>query len=204
MTNAQHSTTTNENAGVEATSPSTALWRIAVSEYEAALAEYRIADERHTEANRAYADEMGGLDPELVKYSLHYGPRYAEKAREDVIFHIAQMIAMSEHVGERLSAEDYSAVMAKAATLVDEGNAYKLKDREASARLTHRAQQEFDAALDKLATARAKLVHTPAPDAAAIREKINVLLPYLREVDSDDVEDVAAVFADALRLTGAE
>lgn len=126
MTNTQHSTPAT---ATEATSPQAALWRIAVSEYEAECVAYAEFEVRYKAICRA-SDE--GEDVDVFAF---------ERA-------------------------------------------------------------ELDPYADRLFKAREKLFATPAPDAEALIYKLDVLLPYLTDCASEDLERVQSIDADVRRLLG--
>jgi hypothetical protein len=64
------------------------------------------------------------------------------------------------------------------------------------------AEAKHDDAAGAIHHARQRLFLTPAPDAAAVLYKLDVLLPYIREVTSEDADKFEALDKDIRRLIG--
>lgn len=65
-----------------------------------------------------------------------------------------------------------------------------------------KGERESDRLADVAFEARERLFKSPAPDADALAYKLRELERYLREVESEDAERLAAVAADVRRLFG--
>lgn len=78
----------------------------------------------------------------------------------------------------------------------------ELEARAASTEEYRAEEVRFDAACDKLANARERLIATPAPDGDALLYKLDTLTAYLVDCDSEDKERVQAIEADCKRILG--
>jgi hypothetical protein len=195
-------TSTIDRSAPEASNPATALWRIAVANYEAAKIAFAKADERLSAVNEAYRAAVPNRADEFSAYSLH---RYrdADLPRTTLVHKTEMAVAMRDYRGRsELTDDEFAAINVKAVALVNDFLAWLAFDKEESDRIYGDEQERFDEACDRLSDARDELLDAPAPDADALFYKLDVIVPYLKEVDSDDAERFAALASDIRRLLG--
>lgn len=193
-------TTTNETADQ---SPAAALWRIAVSNYEAAVAEEQRLTADHDEALAAYKAEVGEDNPDFERYGLW---TLYPRDRDEFVRFAAIQIATVDHAGsmKALSGDDYEALAKKAAQIIDDHEAHRQRKEEAWDRLVDSTEKVWEAALDRLCHARDKLLETPAPDADAMTMKLDILAALMTESCDQDADAVCAIRDDAHRLFGSK
>lgn len=145
----------------------------------------------HEEAEKACPRK----DELFSRYNLHSG---VSRKRN---FQSAQMAVLMERCRGRASLSDEEARQAttEANRLVDEFEAYRAAREQAFSEYDD-IQDRFDKALDECDAARSALLNMPAPDQAALLEKIDLLAQILDEACAEDKDRMAAVRADAHRL----
>jgi hypothetical protein len=184
----------------QAANPNAALWRIVLSDYQSVEAEYQRLSVEYEAKSAAYQAECGEPNPDFETYGLG---RFGNDSREKQIRNVEIAIIIKDYVGTEPSADDFAEIARKAATLVDEHKAYLAHRDEAFARTIGQIDKPWEAALDKVFHARAKLLKTPAPDTSAVIYKLDLLAPLMVENDEEDAEAVSAIRDDARRLFGA-
>ena len=116
-------------------------------------------------------------------------------------FKSTQFAILMEHCHGKQSATDEDArqVIAETNRVLDDFEAYCAKHDEAFGGYEEH-QERFDAAVDAMDDARHALLIMPAPDPAALLEKIELLALIMDEAGVEDAERMAAVRTDARRL----
>ena len=103
------------------------------------------------------------------------------------------------HGKQSVTDEDAQRVIAETNRVLDDFYAYCAKHEEAY-REYEEYQERFDAAVDAMDDARHALLIMPAPNHAALLEKIDLLADVMDEAGVEDAERMAALRTDAHRL----
>jgi hypothetical protein len=193
-------TTTNTTASP---SPAAALFRIALTEYQRAEAEFNRLDAEHSAANAALKAELEEPDPAFARYKIEQRSPSEAVDRLGCIRRAEMGILVKDYVGRGdLTADEYAEVTRKATILVDAYEDYLQRREEAEARILGDVEERWEASLDKLCSARNALWRTPAPDADAMLLKLDLLSAYMIDGRDDFHAEVTAIRDDARRLFG--
>lgn len=179
-------------------SAAVALWRSVASDYQRTKAEYDVISARHDEQTAAYSLAVGEM-PDFDAYGVNMRLGSRDRRIRDLQFEVA----VKDYQGRNLTADDFADIARKAATLVDERDAWSAKSDEVFARTIATVEKDWEDALDRLCDAQNKLIETPAPDAKAMLEKIELLSTIMTEAGVEDATRMAAIKADAQRLLNA-
>jgi hypothetical protein len=213
MANAKHSAdfagyTYIDERDVLPLSPEQSAWMIVVADFERESAAYAIAAEEYHAACREYDAHRVATPEEFHDYGLdHYARRYPDD-RKGFIRSLELRVAMLHcplAEGERLTEAQSASITGKATRLVDDYLAFTAAKaaQEAPAEATYsEAEENHDAAVDKVCDAREKMLLTPAPDALAIAYKLEVFHDYLALGDEQDTHRIKAFRDDMRRLFG--
>jgi hypothetical protein len=185
-------------------------WSAALSAYRREEAAYAVVSSEYEAVCRTLDCEISALDRGIFAKSRDFdtygllGSGHS-KDREELIRDTELRITMTDYVEGNpgrgpLSAEERGAIAEKATRLVDDYLAWSRQVAEAKARIYDPAEVAHDAACDKIWTARAKLLSTPAPDASALLCKLDILAGQMIEADEQDAPAVALIRDDAKRL----
>jgi hypothetical protein len=169
-----------------------------VSEYEAECRAYAVVCAEYEAACQRYYAECPERDEEFKAYGL--SGFETRKSGDDLRKHVEIAIIVAEYRGKKLSPSDYGAIAERAARILDDFRDYHTKKSAAFERLVSAEERKHDKAVDARSTAYAKMLDTPAPDAAAIAFKLNAVATYACEADDVPYGDLKTIIADANRL----
>jgi hypothetical protein len=186
----------------QSTSPTSALWRIVLSEYQSAVAEYEEVSEKYEAAMNEHDAAMEQFTDRRAEFAPFepIRPEYPDNTIRLVFAKLAWDRRESDPAAPMLNHVEALELWSKAAQIVTDYAKLQEEVSEVVQRLDDSTEQLHDVACDKVTDAREKLLATPAPDAAALFYKLDILNAYLAECDSEDKERVAAVAADVRRL----
>ena len=174
---------------------SRAAWNTAVARLRATsdgvnrIGEHRSAAHAEAEAVCPRREEF------FSRYNLRWGTSHENN------FKSAQFAILMErcHGKQSVTDEDAQRVTDEANRVLDDFDAYCAKHKEAY-REYDEHEERFDAAVDEREDARHALLDLPAPDHAALLEKIDLLAFIMHEAAVEDAERMEAVKVDAHRL----
>lgn len=181
-------------------SPASALWRIALSEYESEVAAYNKVLAEYEEAARLSDDEIAQHAKPFERF-LPIDLRYVS----DAVAGVTRQLLMERPTygnGEVVSRSEHLEAQAEAVKIVADYSAYCDERQKIQETVYYPAEKKHDAACDKLSDAREKLFQTPAPSPSAMLAKMRILAAYVNECQGEDAERFNAVVADAERLFG--
>jgi hypothetical protein len=105
-------------------------------------------------------------------------------------------LSLREAIREDIAADDL-----EANRIVDEFESWSARRQKAvDLHRVHRLDKDFDVAFREREVARNALFNSPAPDHAALLEKIDLLASMMSEAEVDDAEHMSTIKADARRL----
>jgi hypothetical protein len=178
-----------------------ALWRIALSEYEAATTAFERLDAEHREAQATYRAEIGEPNPDFETYGVGKASNRVRLNRLDHVRSVETVVAMVDFKGRSdLTETDFAAIASKAARLVDAFEEHCVNAEKAGERILDAVEKRWEGALETLWAKRRALLATPAPDSAAMLRKLDLLAAYMTEGDDEQAGGVAAIRDDAHRL----
>jgi hypothetical protein len=191
-------------SAVVATNPSDALWRIAVSEYEREAAAYAVVCADYEAAMRA--DGELSLRARCAEFEPFQPINFHHT--EDAIRLVYAKLYKDRPIVDKdapgATDAERAELFAKASKIVADYAKLSGEMDEALDRIYGDSEKRHDEACGKVSVAREKLFSTPAPDAASLLYKLEILMNYLNDCESEDEERVAAVAADVRRMLGAE
>lgn len=172
-------------------SPNRHDWELAVTRYETLTAQMK----QMSNANWALHDAAEAACPRNEEFYSRYGMGHGSS--RDRNFQAAHFSLVLERAkGRHLTPEEAKQTTEDALRLVDEFDDYSARHDAAFAEYD-RAEDQFDALVDKQSEARRVLFDTPAPDNTALLYKIEVLAGFLTEAASEDADSLNAIHADA-------
>ena len=176
---------------------SRAAWNTAVARVRATTEAVKRTG-AHCSAAHAEAEAACPPNNEFFeRYNVHHGVSREQNVRQ------AQISILLDHCyGRAPTVQEHRQIFADANRVVDDFEAYCAK-RDEAYRDYDECQEQFDNAADAQHDAREALLYLPAPDHAALLEKIDLLALIMQEMAVEDAERMAAVKADAHRLLNA-